>query len=136
LHLANRGPQRAQALADRLNQSSGPEVTASGLDGVRDLSDVAAVVNASSAGMAEYGAASPMPEAALHSDLVVMDIVYKPLDTELLRHARRAGARTIDGSRMLLFQACRQFELYTGHEAPVAAMNEALGHSVGVRPSP
>jgi shikimate dehydrogenase len=55
-----------------------------------------------------------------------MDIVYKPIETALVQAAERRGARAIHGGRMLLHQAARQFELYTGAMAPLAAMDEAL----------
>jgi shikimate dehydrogenase len=70
--------------------------------------------------------ASPVPEEALREGLVVMDIVYKPIDTELVLAARRRGAIAIHGGRMLLHQAARQFELYTGSRAPLAVMERAL----------
>ena len=87
------------------------------------------IVNASSAGMANVCLDSPLPAHALRSGQLVMDAVYKPLQTQLLKHARAAGARVIDGSRMLLHQAAAQFELYTGERAPLQAMDRALrGH--------
>jgi shikimate dehydrogenase len=82
-----------------------------------------ALVNATSLGMEGVDRAAPIgaPYAP-----VVMDIVYKPLETELLRAAAAAGARAIHGGRMLLFQAAAQLELYTGRAAPLAAMDQAL----------
>ena len=61
----------------------------------------------------------PPPEA------VVFDMVYEPRDTPLLRTARAAGCRTIDGVEMLVAQAVGQFEAWTGTTAPVEAMTEA-----------
>src|SRR5690606_41017080 len=58
----------------------------------RSLGQVQVLVNCSSAGMADYGPASPVPEGLLHPGLTVMDIVYKPIRTELLRAAARVGA--------------------------------------------
>jgi shikimate dehydrogenase len=82
-------------------------------------------------------AKSPVPEAALHPELLVMDIVYKPIETELVRAARRKGATVVHGGRMLLHQAARQFELYTGKDAPLAAMETALLAQIGApTPSP
>jgi shikimate dehydrogenase len=57
---------------------------------------------------------------------VVMDLVYKPIQTPLLTRARQLGARTVHGGRMLLYQAARQFELYTAESAPLEAMERAL----------
>jgi shikimate dehydrogenase len=76
--------------------------------------------------MAEYGGQSPVPAEKLSSNLVVMDIVYKPIETVLLDDARRAGARVVHGGRMLLHQAARQFELYTERVAPLGVMDVAL----------
>jgi shikimate dehydrogenase len=134
VHVVNRSAGGAERLATELRDQHGFGATAGALSEVTDLRPFAALVNASSAGMVEYGAASPVAAQALHRDLVVMDIVYKPLQTTLLSDAKRVGARTVHGGRMLLYQACRQFELYTGREAPVAAMDEALCAHIGAQP--
>jgi shikimate dehydrogenase len=89
------------------------------------------VINATSLGMVEVDAKSPVPEEALREGLVVMDLVYKPLETALVRAARARGARVIHGGRMLLHQAARQFELYTGRDAPLADMDRALLAQIG-----
>ena len=74
--------------------------------------------------------ASPVPEEAITPGVVVMDIVYKPIETELVRSALRRGARVIHGGRMLLHQAARQFELYTCMAAPLEAMDVALQEQI------
>ena len=58
----------------------------------------------------------PVPPDMLHDGLWVADVVYRPLETELLRHARRLGCRTLDGGGMAVFQAALSFELFTGLE--------------------
>ncbi|GGN14073.1 shikimate dehydrogenase [Halarchaeum nitratireducens] len=119
VHVANRTVERAEALADDVGG------TASGLDTLPDvLADADVLVNATSVGMAED--VSPVPAAALHADLAVLDAVYSPLDTRLLREAAAAGATTIDGAWMLLYQGVAAFERWTGSDAPVDAMNDAL----------
>ena len=70
--------------------------------------------------------ATPVPADALHGDLAVLDAVYTPVETRLLRDAAAAGATTVDGAWMLLYQGVEAFELWTGRDAPVNAMNEAL----------
>ncbi len=65
-------------------------------------------------------------EKTISPDLVVMDIVYKPIRTALIEAATRRGARVVHGGRMLLHQAFRQFALYTGKSAPREAMAQAL----------
>ena len=131
LHLVNRTLAKAEALAAELGEAFGEQAPSAGSLADLDLAECEVLVNASSAGMAEYGSQSPVPPEALANHLVVMDIVYKPIQTELLAAAAQRGARTIHGGRMLLHQACRQFELYTGAPAPLAAMNAALEAGIG-----
>jgi shikimate dehydrogenase len=126
----NRTPQRAEELAEEVSAVGPAAVTWAGLGDLAKLGEFDALVNASSAGMLEYGPASLVEERAIPPGLVVMDIVYKPVRTELLRVAERSGGRILHGGRMLLHQACRQFELYTGHPAPIEAMNAALEQAI------
>ncbi len=131
VHLVNRTQKKADQLAAELAESFGAEsADAGGLGDLEELAGYDVLVNCSSAGMDGYGE-SPVPGHALRPELVVMDIVYKPIQTPLLRQAAQRGARTIHGGRMLLYQACRQFELYTHREAPVEAMHAALRRAIG-----
>ncbi|MFB6169816.1 MAG: shikimate dehydrogenase [Haloarculaceae archaeon] len=118
--VANRTVERATDLAAAV-----PGATGHGLDALPDLlADAAVLVNATSVGMESDD--SPVPADCLHADLAVLDAVYRPLETRLLREARAARATTVDGAWMLLFQGVEAFERWTGRDAPVAAMNEAL----------
>ena len=72
------------------------------------------------------GDETPVPQTALHDDLAVLDAVYSPMETRLLREATTAGATTIDGGWMLLYQGVAAFERWTDRAAPVEVMNEAL----------
>jgi shikimate dehydrogenase len=58
---------------------------------------------------------------------VVLDMVYDPSETRLLREARAAGCTVIDGREMLVAQAAAQFETWTGLEAPLEVMRAAAG---------
>lgn len=121
--VANRTPAKAVELARAAGVLDAPYEQVSREGGPFDV-----LVNATSGGM-DTGAgpgAAPLSPSAIRPGQVVMDIVYKPLATPLLEAARAQGARTVDGGRMLLFQAARQFELYTGQQAPLAAMDAAL----------
>jgi shikimate dehydrogenase len=118
---------RAARLADSLAPEFGPDrITVSGLD---DLSAVLAeangVVNATPVGMA-HSPGSPVPEADLRADMWVADIVYRPLETTLLRAARAIGAPTLHGGGMNVYQATVAFELFTRRPADTDAM---LAHS-------
>lgn len=69
---------------------------------------------------------TPVPAELLRPDLSVLDLVYRPSPTRLVRDARAAGAEGRDGAGMLLRQAVASFELWTGRSAPVEVMRDAL----------
>ena len=118
--LCNRHDEKAQQLANELGTAHMPWQ-------LRDQSAAFdALVNATSLGMSDVCGDSPWSATALRSDLVVMDIVYKPLETQLIRIATKVGATAIHGGRMLLHQAAAQFELYTKQDAPLTAMDAGL----------
>ncbi|MEP1931447.1 MAG: shikimate dehydrogenase [Hoeflea sp.] len=83
------------------------------------------VVNASPVGMAKLPG-SPFPKDLLRSDIWVADIVYFPLETELLNNARRLGCRVLPGSGMAVFQAVKAFELFTGRGTNPDRMRETF----------
>lgn len=121
VRIANRTVETAESLAADV----GDAASAHALDDLPALlADADVLVNATSVGMEEDE--SPVPADALHDGLAVLDAVYSPLRTRLLRDADAAGATTIDGAWMLLFQGVAAFELWTGLDAPVDAMNDAL----------
>ncbi len=124
--IINRTESKAQKLATAVTESDTiGNATAGGLDSLDTVvPDTDILINATSVGMKEDR--SPIPQAALHGDLAVLDAVYSPLETRLLREASEAGATTIDGAWMLLFQGVEAFERWTDESAPVDAMNEAL----------
>jgi 3-dehydroquinate dehydratase/shikimate dehydrogenase len=57
---------------------------------------------------------------------VVFDMVYNPLETKLIQHAREQGKEVIPGLEMFLTQAAQQFQLWTGESAPRAVMEKAV----------
>ncbi|MEI8199655.1 MAG: shikimate dehydrogenase [Eubacteriales bacterium] len=57
---------------------------------------------------------------------IVLDAVFIPIETTFVKEARVAGCTAIEGYKMLLYQACGQFELYTGVPAPFAVMEKAM----------
>jgi shikimate 5-dehydrogenase len=62
----------------------------------------------------------------LSSVNLVYDLVYNPSETRLLSEARKAGAKTLGGIEMLIAQGARQFEIWTGREAPVDEMKATI----------
>ena len=83
------------------------------------------LINATPVGMAPDLEGLPLDPHLLVRFTLVMDIVYRPLLTRLLREAMAHGCRTIDGLQMLIHQATAQFELWTGQPAPMATMSRA-----------
>lgn len=84
------------------------------------------VVNTTPLGMAKYPGMA-VPAELLRSDLWVADIVYFPLETELLRQARARGCRTMSGGGMAVFQAVGAFRLFTGLEPEAERMLRHFG---------
>lgn len=108
LRVVDVDPGRAGQLADRL----GGRATA-GTPG--DLDGADGLVHATPTGMAAHPGL-PVPVELLRPDLWVVDIVYRPLVTELLAAARARGCRVLDGGRMAVFQAVDTFRIITGRE--------------------
>jgi shikimate dehydrogenase len=76
-----------------------------------------------------------VPREMLNGFSVVMDIVYSPMRTRLLKESQEAGRTVVNGLAMLLYQGVAQFELWTGQEAPVEIMREALLHGLNLKTS-
>jgi len=104
---------RADALANNLNQHFGVGRAEAGHDLPSALGRAAGLVNSTPMGMAKLPG-MPVPLELLRSELWVAEIVYFPLETELLRNARALGCRTLDGGNMAVFQAVKAFELFSG----------------------
>jgi len=119
-------PARAAALASGLNRRFGAGRAEAGEPSglAAALADADGLVHATPTGMAEHPGL-PLPAALLRTDLWVAEVVYRPLETELLRTARAAGCRTLDGGGMVVYQAADAFRLFTGVEPDPDRM---LGH--------
>lgn len=113
--------QRAQALVDNLNAHFGAGRAQLGLDLAGAVAEADGLVNTTPVGMAKLPGL-PLPAEHLHGGLWVADIIYFPLETELLRQARSLGCRTLDGTTMAVFQAVKAFELFSGQRADAERM--------------
>jgi shikimate dehydrogenase len=87
----------------------------------RTVATAEGVVNSTPMGMANHPG-SALPPGLLRSNLWVAEIVYVPLETQFLRAAKAAGCRTLDGSGMVVYQAAKAFEIFTGRAADGARM--------------
>ncbi len=121
--------QERVALARDLQSKTGMAVEESLLDegALRKiLPDSHVLIHCTPMGMSPKVNETAVPAALLHTGLTVMDIVYNPRDTQLLKDAKARGCRTIPGLEMFLHQAAAQFELWTHHVAPADVMRAVL----------
>lgn len=84
------------------------------------------LINSTPLGMSPNYDASPVKSSFLKPGMVVMDIVYNPIETRLLKDAKDAGCTVIDGTKMFIYQGAMQFELWTGLKAPVDVMTSVV----------
>jgi shikimate dehydrogenase len=129
LTILNRHPENAQDLADALNRTFGMVVKAVELSN-RNLSEsldgADILVNTTSVGMLPDIDSTPVPENLIKSGLIVVDIIYNPLKTRLLKEAEKKGARVIRGIEMLIWQGALAFEFWTGIKAPLETMRKVV----------
>ncbi|MFF8227798.1 shikimate dehydrogenase [Streptomyces caelestis] len=125
-------PDRAAALAGSLNRAFGRGCAAAAAPDrqARLLAHADGIVHATPTGMAAHPGL-PLPAGLLHSGLWVAEVVYRPLETELLRTARALGCATLDGGGMAAFQAADAFRLFTGREPDAARMLADLTELAG-----
>lgn len=118
LMLFNRTPERAKKLSNELKSKldfSAVQVFTHDPNSLRrELRNCDLLVNATSVGMHPNENEIPVPVDALHRDLVVFDIVYNPVQTLLLKEAKRKGCKTIDGVPMLVYTNEKALELCLG----------------------
>jgi 3-dehydroquinate dehydratase/shikimate dehydrogenase len=117
--IANRTSERTQMLAE--------EVGCRAIDwAARHTVVCDLLVNCTSVGMHPNLDEMPIHPSCLRSGLVVMDTVYTPESTMLVKEARSRGCVVISGGDMFVRQAALQFELFTGQEAPLGVMRDVL----------
>lgn len=113
LAIADVEDARAAALADSLCARFGAGRAVAVAELEAEVASADGLVNCTPVGMAKLPG-TPLPVALLRPALWVAEIVYFPLETELLRAARAIGCRTLDGGGMAVFQAVGAFRLFTG----------------------
>jgi len=124
--ISNRSTDKGQALAKWLGCRFCSQEALAGMK-------ADALVNTTTVGMEPDIDAIPLASELLGNFRVVMDIVYAPLQTALLKQAAAAGCQTIDGLSMLLYQGAVQFKIWTGRQPPQEIMREALLAELGRR---
>ncbi|MEN5147911.1 shikimate dehydrogenase [Pseudomonas orientalis] len=112
---------RARELVDNLARTFGDGRAQVGSHLANAMAEAQGLVNTTPMGMAKLPG-TPVPAEWLHAELWVAEIVYFPLETQLLRDARALGCRTLDGGNMAVFQAVKAFELFCGLTADADRM--------------
>lgn len=97
------------------------------------IKDASIVMNASGIGMGVHIGEDPLPKEFFFKDKLYFDACYNPTKTQFLIDAEEAGARILNGLGMSLYQGAAQIEIWTGKEAPVAAMREKLLEAIAIR---
>lgn len=139
----NRTRERAEKMVGELAAARGSnawgKVVVAGLDEL-DACAADAVINCTSVGMADgpdsKGMAAPVEGMSqLPEDAVVMETVYRPVETPLVRAARARGLRVIDGVQMFVEQAAQQFAMWTGKSAPKGLFERVCREALGEKGS-
>ena len=117
--VVNRTREKGEALARGLNADFLPLEDS-------DRLNCHALVNTTPVGMAGKPDRLVISPKCLNPDMVVMDIVYNPIHTPLLKQAKNMGCKTVDGVWMFVYQGAMQFELWTQTQAPVDVMTSTV----------
>lgn len=129
LIILNRTWDKAIELAERVSRSFGNKIEALPLDKenlTKALGRADIMMNCTNVGMHPHVSETLVTADQLKSDMIVFDTVYNPIKTQLLKEAEKAGATTISGVEMLVWQGVLAFEMWTHHKAPVEVMREAV----------
>lgn len=128
LVILNRTAKRAQNLAESLRKTENKKVHGNILSTQlirKELKDSDILMNATSVGMYPRTTQSLVQRNLLRPDLCVMEIVYQPRETKLIKDAKSVGAKVVEGVEMLIYQGAASFEIWTSQEAPIETMRHA-----------
>ncbi len=131
LRIVDSDTQRARALADALNAHYGPRAEGAA-DIAAALRGATGLIHATPTGMAKLPGL-PLPAVLLRPALWVSEVVYSPLETELLSAARACGCRVVDGGTMAVGQALGAFEHFTGLKADPTRMERLFRRLIAER---
>tara|TARA_Y100001960_G_C14723611_1_gene853787 strand:+ start:99 stop:950 length:852 start_codon:yes stop_codon:yes gene_type:complete len=135
--IINRNYERARLLSNEL-RNNGFSCYAQALD-YEDLQSVVEqsdlIVNSTPIGMGKHPEenVSILTSNQLRRDIYVYDLVYSPIETPLIQQAKAAGAKTLGGLPMLIYQGASSFTMWTSCEAPVELMFEAANKTLNIK---
>ena len=117
--IANRTKEKGEKLAKEVGAEFHPL-----LEIPRENFDI--LIQATSVGMYPKIDEIPVSGKILSPDIIVMDIVYNPIETKFLKEAQKRGCKVISGIEMFICQGAKQFELWTGQDAPIDVMKSTV----------
>lgn len=127
--ICNRTHEKAVALAKDVNRyvaGSSIAITMEYKDMAEAIKDADVLINTTSVGTFPKVDEVPIDVSLLNEKLAVCDVVYNPRKTKLLIEAEKLGCKTMSGLGMLVYQGAEAFELWTGEDAPVEVMFNAI----------
>ncbi|MEW6171107.1 MAG: shikimate dehydrogenase, partial [Candidatus Omnitrophota bacterium] len=121
---------KASQLAEKTNKEF-PKCNMSFVDSIDkiDIKSADLLINTTPVGMKETDPCL-IKEELLHKNLFVYDLIYNPMETKLLRLAKNIGCKTSNGLGMLLYQGTLSFKHFTGLDAPIQIMKQALEEAI------
>ncbi len=134
--IANRTMKNACKLTEDLQINFNVSIGCLGLNEKlsEELNDADVLVNTTPVGMYPNEDQKPIVTSdMMHHDLLVNDIVYNPIKTDLLKEAEKAGAKTINGTKMLIYQGLESFRIWTGITPPVEIFERTLMNVLGYK---
>jgi len=126
ISICDKAGDKAEELAAEIMKKLNKDVRILDFPIKEKLDEFDILINATPVGMSPNIDNSPLPREFLNPSLTVMDIVYNPLETKLLKEAREAGCKTVNGTGMLVNQGAESLRIWLGVEAPVETMRNAL----------
>lgn len=131
--IANRTRERASKLIDNLRDNLNADVKSISLgkELERELKESDILINTTPIGMYPNINHKPLVSSdMMHEGLIVNEVIYNPLETGLLKEAKKAGAETISGIKMLIYQGIESFKIWTGKEPPVKVFEDAINQQL------
>jgi len=96
----------------------------------QDILDSDLLVNTTPVGMFPNIQNSPIPADFIQENVIVFDVIYNPAETKLLKDAKAAGSKTVNGLNMFVRQGALSFKIFTGQDAPIEIMRKAVQDSL------
>ena len=126
LIIVNRDVERGESLARLVNEKTECRASYMPWQGTMPIPTCDILINATCVGLLPDAGCPDICYEDIHEGMIVQDVIPNPADTLFLQKARMQGAKTLDGLSMLVYQGAIGFKLWTGHDAPLDVMKQAV----------